>query len=46
MIVNQLDIPESVRFLAKQVQSLEAKDWSSLAEKLARIGQWEFEDYQ
>ena len=46
LIVNQLDIPESVRFLAKQVQSLEAKDWSSLAEKLARIGQWEFEDYQ
>jgi Immunity protein 8 len=35
-----------VQFLREHVEALEADDWSALAAELARVGYWEFEDYQ
>lgn len=45
-IVNDFD-PHAVEDqLREEIESLEAPDWPALAEKIGRIGRWEFEDYQ
>lgn len=46
LIVDPLDLGVAALFLAEQVSNLEAPTWPELAEKLARLGHWEFEDYQ
>jgi hypothetical protein len=46
LIVDPLDLGGASTFLRRQVESVEAADWPTLGAKLARIGQWEFEDYQ
>ncbi|MBT0993552.1 hypothetical protein KIN34_04540 [Cellulomonas sp. DKR-3] len=46
LVVSSLDLPAAVEFLAAHVASLEADDWAGLATELARVGYWEFEDYQ
>ncbi|MCG6120233.1 MAG: immunity 8 family protein [Blastomonas sp.] len=33
-------------YVLKRVRQAEGSDWPSVAEKLARWGYWEFEDYQ
>ncbi|WP_456786054.1 immunity 8 family protein [Cellulomonas sp. P5_C5] len=45
LLVGTLDLPAAVSFLRDHVEALEAPDWRGLAEKLARVGNWEFEDY-
>ncbi len=34
------------RWLAERVQSVQADTWAEIGERLARLGHWEFEDYQ
>ncbi|WP_205857175.1 immunity 8 family protein [Phytoactinopolyspora endophytica] len=46
LIVDPFDLSEAKEFLARQVASVEAPDWPTLGDKLARLGYWEFEDYQ
>lgn len=46
LIVDPFDLNVAKDFLLRQVESVEAGDWPSLAGKLARLGYWEFEDYQ
>lgn len=46
LIVDPLDLSKAKEFLRRQVESVEAPDWPTLAGKLARLGYWEFEDYQ
>ena len=45
LVVGTLDLPAAVAFLKNHVESLDGADWHRLAEQLARIGYWEFEDY-
>ncbi|UJP40598.1 immunity 8 family protein [Cellulomonas palmilytica] len=45
LVVETLDLTAAVAFLRQHVESLEAADWRGLAEQLARIGHWEFEDH-
>lgn len=33
-------------YVMKRVRQAEGADWCSVAEKLARLGHWEFEDYR
>lgn len=33
-------------WLKRRVASVDGKDWNDVATKLARLGQWEFEDYR
>lgn len=46
LIVDPFDLTVARDFLRRQVESVEAPDWPTLAEKLGRLGYWEFEDYQ
>ncbi|GEL96380.1 Imm8 family immunity protein [Cellulomonas composti] len=46
LVVEPFDLPRATAYLRELVESLDEADWDALAEKLARIGHWEFEDYQ
>ncbi len=46
VILDPLDLRTAADFLKRYVESVEALDWPSLAEKLARVGYWEFENYR
>jgi hypothetical protein len=45
LIVESFDMAEVRDFLTRQVEQLEGSTWDELAEKIARIGRWEFADY-
>jgi hypothetical protein len=46
VIVNEYDAEQVRGFLTRLFESEVADDWPQLAGKLARFGQWEFEDYR
>jgi len=46
LIVDPLDLEQAVGFLRSQIEAIEAPTWTALAEQIARLGHWEFEDYQ
>lgn len=46
LVVDPFDLPAAIAFLTAHVESLEAPDWPALAQLVARVGRWEFEDYQ
>ena len=46
LIVQSLDLGKVEEFLRRQIERLEAPTWDELAAKIARLGYWEFEDYQ
>lgn len=46
LVMAQLDLAEAANFLRALIESLEAPNWTILAEKISRIGFWEFEDYR
>lgn len=46
LIVDRWDWPTIRAFLTAAIEREEASTWSGLGERLARIGHWEFEDYQ
>jgi hypothetical protein len=46
LIVKRYDFEVVKSALRKQFQGVKGANWSEVAERLARYGQWEFEDYQ
>jgi hypothetical protein len=46
LIVDPLDVGAACEFLRRQIGSVEALTWPALGVKLARLGYWEFEDYE
>jgi hypothetical protein len=46
LIVPRYDFEKIRGAIVKYVDSCEGKDWQSIAERLSRIGHWEFEDYR
>jgi Immunity protein 8 len=46
LIVKRYDFEVVRSALYKQFQGVQGTNWSEVAERLARYGQWEFEDYQ
>lgn len=46
LIVFEFDLAEIREAINRYVEGCVADDWPGLALKLARIGAWEFEDYQ
>ncbi len=45
LIVEPLDLAVATEFLRRRFEATEAATWPELGEKLARLRQWEFEDY-
>ena len=46
LIVEWYDWPVLRTYVERYVQQCEGTTWRDVAEKLARLGYWEFEDYQ
>ena len=46
VIVHAFDYDLVERFLRERVDGLEGSTWDELAERLGRLGHWEFEDYR
>ncbi|WP_413600405.1 Imm8 family immunity protein [Curtobacterium sp. Curtsp57] len=46
LIVEPMDANRAVRALRQNVEAAEGRTWAEVAEKVSRIGLWEFEDYQ
>ncbi|MFZ0226655.1 MAG: immunity 8 family protein [Mycobacterium sp.] len=46
LIVHAFNWERIRSFLAAQVAACEGEDWSEVAQKVGRIGHWEFEDYR
>lgn len=45
LIVSEYDAKQVREFLVRLFEAEQADSWRALAERLARYGQWEFEDY-
>jgi immunity protein 8 of polymorphic toxin system len=46
LIVDHFSLDQVRAYLTKRISTFEAPDWAGLAERLGRIGHWEFEDYR
>ena len=46
LIVDPMNLQKATDYLRGQVEALQAPNWRALAEKIARLGHWEFEDYR
>ena len=46
VIVERFMWPSIEGFLTRRVEACTGPDWRAVAEKLAHIGHWEFEDYE
>ncbi|SEL64190.1 Immunity protein 8 [Stigmatella aurantiaca] len=46
LLMNAFDIQKVRQFVERYVRGCEANTWEELANKLSRLGTWEFEDYQ
>lgn len=46
VIVEKYHFPTIRDFLTSKIESEEAPTWDELAERIGRIGKWEFEDYR
>lgn len=46
LIVDKFDYKKITKFIENYIQKCEGHSWSELADKIGRIGRWEFEDYQ
>jgi hypothetical protein len=46
VLIRRFDPDAIIRFVEAHVRSCEGDTWPVLAEKLGRLGHWEFEDYQ
>ena len=46
LIVDRMDVTGAIDFLRGRIEALEGPEWSILAERIGRIGAWEFEDYR
>jgi Immunity protein 8 len=45
LIVDRFDADQVRSYLTAEVEAEEAPSWKALAERIGRIGKWEFEDY-
>ena len=45
-VVDSFDWPALRGYFQQQVEACVGEDWTEVAEKLSRIGYWEFEDYR
>jgi hypothetical protein len=46
LFVNKYDYPSLEKYVREYCVSCEGRTWHEVAEKLARLGHWEFEDYR
>lgn len=46
LVVESWDAGGIRRYLTGAVESVEGDTWTELAEKIGRVGMWEFEDYR
>lgn len=46
LLVRKYDFNEIKKTITDYIDRCEGDDWMKIAEKLARVFQWEFEDYQ
>ena|SRR5436190_20648510 len=46
LIVESFDLDFISKYLRNEIESLDEPTWERLANKIGRIGKWEFEDYQ
>ncbi len=46
LVVDAFDYAELLRFLDRRVSACEGETWDATAQKLSRLGHWEFEDYR
>ncbi|SEU47800.1 Immunity protein 8 [Nonomuraea wenchangensis] len=46
LIIDTFDHQKIEYYIQKRVASIESETWDRLAEKLGRIGLWEYEDYE
>lgn len=46
LIVFDYDIDGIRRFIANHVEQCDGNNWTEVANKISRIGKWEFEDYR
>ncbi len=46
LIVRRYDYQGLMRFLGDYCQKCRGNSWADIAERLGRIGKWEFEDYR
>lgn len=45
LVLDPFDLGVAREFLRRRVETLDEADWPRLAEKISRLGHWEFEDY-
>ena len=45
VIVGSSDVPQILRAVRKEIESIEASSWNLVASRLARLGLYEFEDF-
>lgn len=46
VVVESLDVGVVIEFLRHTVESVEGENWAKVADKLSRLGRWEFENYR
>ena len=46
LIVDPMNLKLAADYLRRRFEEADAADWPTLAEKLGRLGRWEFEDYR
>ncbi|QTI67936.1 Imm8 family immunity protein [Gordonia polyisoprenivorans] len=46
LLQSRLDLAAAYKFVDEYVCGVEGEDWTEVAEKIARVGKWEFEDYR
>jgi hypothetical protein len=46
ILVNSFDFARIKQFIERYVRHCEGDDWNDVAQKLSRLGRWEFEDYR
>lgn len=45
LVVERYDWGQIRQFVEKYLESIEAESWDAVAERVGRLGRWEFEDY-
>jgi Immunity protein 8 len=46
LIVSEYDYSLISRYISRYVSTCQGETWKEISDKLARLGHWEFEDYQ
>jgi hypothetical protein len=46
LIMNGFRLGDLEAYIAKKASTADGPDWTTVAQRLSRWGQWEFEDYR